>query len=66
MPKLETYSLPEITNHYVDLILEQQLAASKSEALAFFMNALAYNVVRESIMDQVRFLKEENFTYSRP
>lgn len=66
MPKLDSYSLPEIANHYVDLILEQKLAASKSEALAFFMNALAYNVVRESIMDQIRFLKEENFTYAQP
>ena len=63
MPKLDTYSLPEITNHYVDLILEEKLAASKSEAMAFFMNALAYNVVRESIMDQIRFLREENYTY---
>lgn len=61
MVQLEKFTMTEIVDYYVDYIINNcELATSKSEAKKLFLNALAYNVVRESVVEQVEFLKEES------
>lgn len=58
--KLENWTMTEILNYYADyLVNECEIAANKAEAKKLFLNAITYNVVREAIVEQVAFLKEE-------
>lgn len=60
MKVLENYTMKEIVDYYVGYLMEHELAASKSEARQLFLNALTYNVVRESVIEQIVFLCECN------
>lgn len=57
--KLEKYTMTEIVEYYAEYLTERcGLAETKAEAKQLFLNALAYNVVREAVAEQVAFLKE--------
>lgn len=58
MIALENYTAQSLVDYYVGYILEHDLAKTKSEARKLFLNALSYNVVRESVIEQVEFLIE--------
>ncbi len=58
MKALENYTMKEIVDYYIGYLMEHDLAASKSEARQLFLNSLAYNVVRESVIEQIFFLRE--------
>lgn len=61
MANLNDWTMKEITDYYIDYIMNTcELATSKAEAKKLFLNALAYNVVRESVVEQVEFLKEND------
>lgn len=61
MVQLENFTMTEIVDYYVDYIINNcELATSRAEEKKLFLNALAYNVVRESVVEQVAFLKEES------
>ena len=57
--KLEKYRMTDIVAYYIEYLMEQGIADSKEEAKALFLNAITYNVVREGIVNQAAFLKEE-------
>ncbi len=52
--------MKEIVDYYIGYLMEHDLAASKSEARQLFLNSLAYNVVRELVIEQIFFLRECN------
>lgn len=60
MLKLEEYTTKQIMDYYIDYLMQRDLAAFKSEARRLILNALTYNVVREAVVDQIVFLREED------
>lgn len=56
--KLEQFTMTEIVDYYADYLIEHEIVTTKAEAKRYFLNALAYNVVREAVVEQVAFLKE--------
>jgi len=60
MRNLEQFTTKEVMDYYIGYIMEQELAASKSEARQLLLNALTYNVVREAVIEQIAFLQEED------
>lgn len=57
--KLEKYTMTEIVDYYAEYLTERcEIASTKAEAKQLFLNALAYNVVREAVAEQAAFLKE--------
>ena len=55
MHELEDYTLKQISDYLTNKIVEE-FGVSKSLAKKLLVNAIAYNVVIESIMEQVDFL----------
>ena len=58
MPKLEDFRMKEIMDYYIDLLIDNEYAATKTEARKLFLNALCYNVVSEAVVEQIIYLKE--------
>lgn len=56
--KLEKYTMTEIVDYYVEYLVEHEVCSTKAEAKQYFLNALAYNTVREAVVEKVFFLKE--------
>lgn len=56
--KLEKYTMTEIVDYYAEYLVEHEVCGTKAEAKQYFLNAITYNVVREAIVEQVVFLKE--------
>lgn len=56
--KLEKFTMTEIVDYYAGYLVENEICGTKAEAKQYFLNALAYNVVRESVIEQVVFLQE--------
>ena len=56
--KLEQFTMTEIVNYYAEYLVENEIVATTAEAKQYFLNALAYNVVRLAVVEQVEFLKE--------
>ncbi len=50
--------MKEIVDYYIGYLMEHDLAASKLEARQLFLSSLNYNVVQESIIEQIFFLRE--------
>ena len=57
---LENYSMTDVLNYYIDYVMNECDIGieSKAEAKKLIINALTYNVVREAVVEQVVFLKE--------
>ena len=61
MHKLEDFTLKQISDYLTNRIVEE-FGVSKSLAKKLLVNAISYNVVIESIMEQVDFLLDpDNF-----
>ena len=61
MMKLEDWKMSDVLNYYVDYIVNEcEITSSKTEAKKLVINALTYNVVREAIVEQVEFLKNND------
>lgn len=58
--KLENFTMTEIVNYYAEYLVENEVCGTKAEAKKYFLNALAYNVVREAVTEQVIFLQEND------
>lgn len=56
--KLEKFTMTEIVDYYAEYLVENEVCDTKAEAKQYFLNAITYNVVREAIVEQVVFLKE--------
>ncbi len=56
--KLEQFTMTEIVDYYTEYLVENEIVATKAEGKRYFLNALAYNVVRQAVVEQVEFLKE--------
>lgn len=52
--------MTEIVDYYVDYMIENEIVNTRAEAKQLFLNALAYNVVREAVIEQVVFLQEND------
>ena len=58
--KLEKYTMTAIVDYYAEYLVEHEICGTKAEAKQYFLNALAYNVVREAVIEQVIFLQESD------
>lgn len=58
--KLEKFTMTEIVDYYVDYMIENEIVSTRAEAKQLFLNALAYNVVRGAVIEQVVFLQEND------
>lgn len=55
MEKLEDFTLKQVTDYLIDKIARER-EIPKSLARKLFINAISYNVVVESIEEQINFL----------
>ena len=58
MVKLEDFTLKQVADYLVDNIAKER-NISKALARKLFINAITYNVVVESINEQIDYLLEE-------
>lgn len=56
--KLEQFTMTELVEYYAEYLVENEIVATKAEGKRYFLNALSYNVVRQAVVEQVEFLKE--------
>lgn len=58
--KLEDFTMSDVLNYYTDYLMNECNIGikSKAEVKKYIINALTYNVVREAVVEQVAFLKE--------
>lgn len=58
MKRLEDFTLKQVSDYLIDKISNER-EISKSLARKLFINAISYNVVVESINEQIDFLLED-------
>ncbi len=61
MKNLERFTMTAIVDYYTEQIIGRMgVEVNKETAKQLFLNALAYNVVREEVLEQVAFLVDND------